>query len=95
MLKLEHHILDQIKTWLYCTQFLEQYVEYENYINYGFFRFIFKDCNIGFGYPRAHICCSCEEMNVKIEGLNKSENSQNLQNMKILLKEHQNEANYF
>ncbi len=27
--------------------------------------------------------------------MKKSENSENLQNMKILLKEHQNEANYF
>jgi hypothetical protein len=42
------------------TEFLEQYVEYESYVRYGFFRFIFKDRNISFDYQRAHVRCSCE-----------------------------------
>ncbi len=76
-------------------EFLSEYVEYDNYVSYGFFRFIFKDCNVGFGYPRADVCCNCEEMNVEIERFKKSENLENFEAIKLKLDEHQNEANYF
>ena len=58
-------------------EFIDIYQEYDDYVKYGFFRHIFKDCNVGFGYPRADICCSCEEFNVKLQEykkLNKTEN---------------------
>jgi hypothetical protein len=35
--------------------------------NYQFFHRIFKQCNVGFGFPRADICGACEEFNVKIK----------------------------
>ncbi len=76
-------------------EFLDKYQEYDNYVSYGFFRHIFKDCNVGFGYPRAHICCMCEEMSSKIQALKKSENLSESENINRQLEEHQNESNYF
>ncbi len=49
---------------------LDKYQEYNNYVSYSFFCHIFKNCNVGFGYPRADICCLCEEMCSKIQDLN-------------------------
>jgi hypothetical protein len=70
-------------------EFLDKYQEYNNYVSYSFFCHIFKDCNVGFGYPRADICCLCE-VSSKILGLKKSQNL-----VETKLKEHQNEANFF
>jgi hypothetical protein len=36
-------------------EYLDKYQEYDNYVSYGFFCHIFKDCNVGFRYPRADI----------------------------------------
>jgi len=76
-------------------EFLGKYTEYENYVKYQLFKHIFKDCNVGFGYPRADICTFCEELSVKILNFKKSEDLVNLKSVEYELKEHQNQADYF
>jgi hypothetical protein len=76
-------------------EFLDKYQEYDNYVSYSFFCHIFKDCNVGFGYPRADICCLCEEMSSKMQDLKKSQNLVENKSIEMKLKEHQNEAKFF
>jgi hypothetical protein len=64
-------------------------------VKYQLFKHIFKDCNVGFGYPRADICTFCEELSVKILNFKKSENLVNLKSAEYELKDHQNQADYF
>jgi hypothetical protein len=76
-------------------EFIEKYQEYDNYIKYGFFRYIFKDCNVGFGPPRADISCTCGALDIKIQEYKKFNKTEDLNIIENQLKEHQNEANYF
>ncbi len=76
-------------------EFLDKYQEYNNYVSYSFFCHIFKDCNVRFGYPRADICCLCEEISSKIQDLKKSQILVETESIEMKLKEHQNEANFF
>jgi hypothetical protein len=76
-------------------EFIQEYVEYQNYVKYGFFRYIFRDCNVGFGFPRADICGFCDELDVKIKSAKVSENLLEIESLNNIMKEHHNQANYF
>jgi len=61
----------------------------------GFFRHVFRDCNVGFGFPRADICGYCDELDVKIKSAEVSENLIETEILKSTLKQHHNQADYF
>jgi hypothetical protein len=64
-------------------EFLDKYQEYNNYVIYSFFYHIFEDCNVRFGYPRAHICCFVSTNVFKIQDLKKSRNLEEIESIEM------------
>jgi hypothetical protein len=76
-------------------EFIEKYTEYDGFVNYQFFYYIFKDSNIGFGFPRSDLCNTCEELNVKLKSISIQNNNVLEIQLKDELNKHQIEANIF
>jgi len=76
-------------------EFIDIYQEHENYVKYQFFNHVFKQCNVGFGLPRADICCSCEELDIKIKAAKSDNQLLEIETLEKCLKNHQDEANFF
>jgi len=76
-------------------EFIDIFQEYDNYVKYQFFNHVFKQCNVGFGLPRADICCFCEELDIKIKAMKSDDQPLEIETLEKCLKKHQNEANFF